>query len=285
MITVTTAALKTNLTTWSAAQRLLGVDASAKPLIEDLIFQASAAVARHCHRAFAREVISETLPGFGDNYLMLTRTPIAGTPSVTHNGEAVTDFTVESRESGMLYRKLGWIWTAALGWNLTERYLARSEDPEFTVAYSTGYLVPDDDVASQGLSATSATKTFSLASGTMPLVTAGDSIVTAGFTTAGNNGTFTVVSRTASTIVVSEALADEAANSDIRTIAVRTLPGDIEKATLETVKAWYVGRQRDPNVVSKSVGDLSITYAQPQNLPSTLPFPAVALLGPWVRLA
>ena len=285
-VSVTTAALKTNLTTVSAAQSLLGLDAAAKPLLEQLVFRASAAIVTHCHRSFARELVTETVPGFGDNFLMLDRTPVAGTPTITQNGEPITDFTVDNADSGLLYRKLGWTWTVGLGWNLTEYTVPRSEDPQFAVVYGAGYLMPDDDVSAQGLIATSASKTFTLSGGTMPLVVAGDRIVTSGFTQSGNNGTFTVVSRTASTIVVSEALTDElTASADIKTIAVRTLPGDIEQACLETVKAWYLGKGRDPGIVSRSVGDLSITYAQPQNLPQTLPFSAIGLLGPWVRMA
>lgn len=43
--------------------------------------------------------------------------------------------------------------------------------------------------------------------------------------------------------------------------AGRTLPPDIEKAVLEQAKSNHLSGQRDPSIVSKRVGDLSITYS------------------------
>lgn len=71
-------------------------------------------------------------------------------------------------------------------------------------------------------------------------------------------------------------------------IAAATLPGDIERAAIQTVKAWYLSR-KEPAVagalVGKSVDDLSLQYAAPtetlgaEHLP-----PAVrGLLGPHRR--
>ncbi len=40
------------------------------------------------------------------------------------------------------------------------------------------------------------------------------------------------------------------------------LPGAVEEACIETVKAWWYRRQRDPTLVSQKTGEQSETYAQ-----------------------
>lgn len=65
----------------------------------------------------------------------------------------------------------------------------------------------------------------------------------------------------------------------------RTLPYDIEQAAAELTKQYYLGRQRDGMVKSKSVGDLSITYADaPTDGGAMMPGHVRALLGPYVRM-
>lgn len=65
----------------------------------------------------------------------------------------------------------------------------------------------------------------------------------------------------------------------------RTLPHDIEKAAIETVKAWYVARDRDPDVVSESVGDVSVDFRSDEQRRQALPGAALQLLTPYRRVA
>lgn len=296
VITVTTRALRTELVTADDVKRLLfdSVATSSGQLdanLADLIRRASAAVQTYCSRPFAREVYSETAPGYGSIELMLSRTPIIRLGTITYRSDPITDASIADALVGTLYRELGWDATPTLGWNITDFEYPNAQQPYFTVAYTAGYLLSGDNLASTAIIVTSSDSSFNLVSSGFPLLSSGDVIDTTGFAQAVNNGRFTVASRTASKITVAETLVGEGstttATSTGTRMFVRTLPGDIEAATLEAIRAWYLGRARDPNVESRSVGDLSVSYrggwgAVPVG---ALPYTAQALLAPWVRSA
>jgi hypothetical protein len=63
----------------------------------------------------------------------------------------------------------------------------------------------------------------------------------------------------------------------------RTLPAAVEQACITTVVAWYKGSARDPRVKMKKVGDLSITYGDPNEDALALPAAARALLSRRVK--
>lgn len=59
----------------------------------------------------------------------------------------------------------------------------------------------------------------------------------------------------------------------------RTLPAVLERACIETVKAWYAGRDRDPSLSGESAGGYHASYAPAKGLPDI----ARDLLLPWRR--
>lgn len=60
----------------------------------------------------------------------------------------------------------------------------------------------------------------------------------------------------------------------------RDLPYDIERACIETVKAWFLSRQRDPNLVDVRVnGTFSAEYTQ-----FGIPVSAAEILKPYIRI-
>jgi len=66
-------------------------------------------------------------------------------------------------------------------------------------------------------------------------------------------------------------------------------PRSLEQATMEVGKAWYLGRNRNPLVQSKSVGDLKIEYGSggrtaTGQVEHKLPGPALALLNDFQRV-
>ncbi len=89
----------------------------------------------------------------------------------------------------------------------------------------------------------------------------------------------------AGALTVTEALTTEPTTDGLRTIAVSTLPADVDQAARETVRSMYVARKRDGDVQSKSVGDLSITYRGTAATAEGLPVECIKRLGPWVRVA
>lgn len=57
------------------------------------------------------------------------------------------------------------------------------------------------------------------------------------------------------------------------------LPGAVEQACLETVKAWYLGRDADPGIASVQVGQLKVSYRnESSEPPGSLPASALGLL-------
>ena len=307
-ITVSTIAASRRLTTRTAVRAELGAalaPATDDALLDTLIDQASGAIRSYCHwDAFGREILTETLPGFGDIHLQLRRTPVVKVSTVTDiNSTIYTDYAVAEPNRGWLYRRAGWSWSAqtfpglgASGSFLDNGYpMARQEEPYFSVAYTAGYILPEQHlVGATTLSADASDDSFNdSASGFPGTLVAGDIVQSSGWANAGNNGLFVVSGTpTAAKIVVSASLTTEAAAVD-KNRTMRFLPpanvrplDDLEKAAIETVKSWYQRRKDDADVVEKQVGQLRIRRSEADNARTLgLPPSAIGLLRPWVRAA
>ena len=288
-ITYRTYPTSTLLTTKRRVKVELGLsltDTSKDELLDDLIAEASASIEGYCGRAFGRAAVTETLPGTGRTRLMITRTPVVTVTSVAYNDSTISssEYVIEDADAGFLYRDDGWYWTVAQDAGaLVPRYVPSLGINDYTVQYTGGYLLPGDDVHAATLTMATSTACLKDSGSNLPLLVAGDRITTAGWTLAANNRTMTVVSRTAAKVVVdSSALSGEASTDLNRTVTVRTLPRDLERACLDTVKTWYQGRTHDQNVVSKRVGDLELTYSATATQ-RTLPSSVQATLGPYRR--
>lgn len=89
-----------------ARELLLGAEVEAAAVL-DLIDKASAAIASHCRRVLAEEVVSETfrIPLPDGHPLILSRTPVTAIASVLEDGIAIlpADRELEA-ESGLLHR-------------------------------------------------------------------------------------------------------------------------------------------------------------------------------------
>jgi hypothetical protein len=145
MLEVVTPAISVLLTMLASVKLDLGIpdsDTSKDATLNDLIRDASDSIQRE-YQFLCRQTYRETLPGYGNAILQLKRTPIVSVSSVTHNSEPITDYTIEDKEAGHLYRRLGWCWTASVGWKMTAYVIPNSEHPDFTVDYVAGYLAAD----------------------------------------------------------------------------------------------------------------------------------------------
>ncbi len=283
-VTVSTFAANRRLTTKDAIKDLLGITVvTDDTLFDDLIDRATDAIKSFTARIFERQAYSETFKGFDTVNITLTHTPIVGTPIITFEGDSVTDFSVENRNAGILYRKRGWVWTVGLAANtFIDQPMPDSEDPtKWLATYPAGYLLPDDDYSAATISVDDTDDSFNDSASAFPLLGADDRIKVSGFSDSANSGTYTVVSRTAAKVIVSESLTTEAAGNQV-TMVVENLPKDIQKATEETVKSWYRQRKGDPSSVRKQVGDLDIEYGD--DGPESLPPKAIWLLQPYVQL-
>jgi uncharacterized phiE125 gp8 family phage protein len=145
-ITVTTPATERDLTTMSAVKDTLNItDDTQDALVEAAIKAASAAIEGYCQRTFAKQTYEETVEGHDHPILMVTNTPIIGTPTVTCEGDPVVDFTVEDAEMGTLYRKVGWLAKAWIGWDVESYRVPGTEVTRYTIEYEAGYTVPGED--------------------------------------------------------------------------------------------------------------------------------------------
>jgi hypothetical protein len=145
MLEVVTPAVSVLLTTLEAVKTDLEIplaDTSKDAILNSLIADASDEIQRE-FQFLCRQTYRETLPGYGSTRLMLSRTPIVSVSSITHNSEPITDYVIENKEAGFLYRRLGWCWTASLGWKITGYVIPNSEDPQFQVEYVAGFLAAD----------------------------------------------------------------------------------------------------------------------------------------------
>ena len=110
MLEVVTPAASVLLTKLADVKADLGIptaDAANDAVLTDIIRDASDEIQRE-FQFFCKQSYRETLPGYGSTILQLKRTPIVSVSLVTHNSEPITDYIIEDKEAGHLYRRLGW---------------------------------------------------------------------------------------------------------------------------------------------------------------------------------
>lgn len=145
MLEVVTPAANKQLTTLEAVKGELGItDTAQDALLSALSDRASDAIVTFCGRPFAQEGYRETVAGYGGTRLLLSRTPVVGVASVLADSEIITDWLLEDAEAGLLFRKRGWQWAPILGWNIVWQPVGGSENLNFTVEYTAGYVLPGD---------------------------------------------------------------------------------------------------------------------------------------------
>lgn len=144
-LTIVTPATNKRLCRLPDVKAELGLtDATQDVLLDRYIDEASDIIQKCIRKVLAKQTYDETVAGYGSNILMLSNTPIVSVTSILINGSPVTDYSVEDAYAGLLYRKVGWEWTAAIGWDIGSFYRPDSEEPLFTVRYVAGFVVPEE---------------------------------------------------------------------------------------------------------------------------------------------
>lgn len=115
--------------------------------LERYINSASAAIASYCNRVFQYEAgIVEKVAGYGSPRLYLSRTPILSISSITLDGSTLNSSDYELDDSAQyLYREDGWIWTASVQSAVRPQKIPFTEDKDFTVTYTGGYITQQQD--------------------------------------------------------------------------------------------------------------------------------------------
>ncbi len=262
-LVVLTAAPTILLETLDHIKEELGItDSSQDGLLTRMLRDASSAIARYCNRSFGAQRYQETLKGSGSQTLGLFASPVLSVTQVLMDTEVVDPnestegYTIEDAEAGALYRPCGWGQTVALlswGWQAySSRYIlpGGTNTLRYTVTYTAGYLLPiqeleafQDDV--RGLDALYDPTAQVVLDATVP-------------PTVPN---------------VPPVLNRPAASAD-----APPLPGDVRRACIDTVRAWWFARQRDPGVGSVRTDDQAVVYNQNATQSAFLPPAAIGKL-------
>jgi hypothetical protein len=236
-------------------------DTSSDDVLYQILRRASDAITRECGRpAFGVAQYQETLKGSGSQTLGLTCVPVLAVSQVLQDQEVISPWSpgtnegylIDDAEAGALFRPEGWgqtVATLSWGWEAYgSRYIlpGGTNTLRYTVTYWAGYLLPpQDDYVPYDPAAQNRLDTAN------PPTTAAVPAL----------------------LNVPSAMADPP-----------RLPGAIEQACLETVKAWWFSRQRDVTVSQQRIGEVSVTYdAALQD--RALPTVALGLLRNYRRVA
>jgi hypothetical protein len=252
------------LTSLATVKDELEIDASDPSRDETLsryIAAASSAIADDLSRVVARQQYRETRAGNGRTELDVYNYPLVGTPTVSLEGSVITDWVVSDVDAGFLYRELTWPWTTNVAGPLDAMGLIPSPGGrrlDLSIDYWAGWLLPDDNRSGNTYSCAASDNSINDSLGTMPLLVPGDLITIGG--SVSNNGTGTVVSRTANKVIVSGlTLTDEAEGAAIAvTLTVSTLPAAIEDYCVYRVTERHHRRGRNPYVTRDQVDGRSV---------------------------
>ena len=144
MLEVLTAASSHDLTTAPAVANEVGTLTPAQQeWVALAISSASSLIEDAANQKFAEQEFKETIEGSGSSKMMLSRTPILGTPTIVSTvNEVIVDFVVESADAGILYRRLGWTQEVSYLRGITYDPLAYETHPGFVITYDAGYYLP-----------------------------------------------------------------------------------------------------------------------------------------------
>jgi hypothetical protein len=149
---VTTAATNKRLVQVATIKTLLGITSTEHDTtLAEIADRASDAIISHCDREFALQTYTETLSGDGSNFLVLRHSPLQSVTSVALRGDTATDFSIDDKEDGILFRELGWQWTIGLSKSLGEAPQPGAELNKWTVIYVAGYDMPGDTSTATGV--------------------------------------------------------------------------------------------------------------------------------------
>ncbi len=133
-----------NLTTLRKVKLAMGItgeDADRDELLNDMIAAASDFVQRYCGRDFARQVVTESLPGKGTPDLILSITPIIDLIGVKFRGQEIEGVKVLDREAGFIQRSSGFTDTS-FPYGTIDLAPSPYHRYSWEVTYEGGYILP-----------------------------------------------------------------------------------------------------------------------------------------------
>lgn len=130
-----------SLTAYKAAAQV--VSTSDDAAIQSHLDRATALIEGYIGYPLKRQVYSERVPGYGSYELQVSRLPLRAIESVSYGEDLFepTGYDISNESAGLIYRELGWPWTAGVEYDLTAHIVPRSELKSFTVVYEAGFCV------------------------------------------------------------------------------------------------------------------------------------------------
>ena len=147
MLTVCTSSTNSQLAQLGDLMTMLGATASSSGM--DLaLTQASDWATRYVGYELRRQVYQETVASYGNQNLMVSRTPILEVQrffNSTSTGEATefqsSEYRVADPDAGFIERDQGYRWTAQEMWNLGSYVKPNSELRPWLLVYEAGYQI------------------------------------------------------------------------------------------------------------------------------------------------
>jgi len=165
MLTIVTAAVESNLSSLEKLKAALyGATATSTgndELLSDYLARASNVIEEYLGYPLMRQVYSETLAGYGDNSLMVSRTPVMAIGELNDGDDLITStgYVIEEPKAGLIRRDEGFPWTAGIGADLSMRPVVGSELRRFTCIYEAGYIL-NGSTSTEGWLTTSTGRTL-----------------------------------------------------------------------------------------------------------------------------
>ncbi len=265
-ISVSTKALNNSLVTLADLKTAIVPGDSDDAFLTKLISRVSSRMEVITRRRFARESITEAINGSGRTDILLSRFPIVNISEIRYNGSAISSSKYKQLGSGILFREVGWTENVMIAEVITISQLNMPGDIDWAFDYTSGFLLSTDDISDSVVIASDSTeKTFTLSTGLWPLLVTDDEVTFTGWTDGaiGNNTTFTIVTRTASVITVSETVVTQAEGQSVSMTAgnrSQRLPDDLEDGCIDSVNTRFAKRSHDGTIKSEKIGDWSTSY-------------------------
>lgn len=144
MLRVCTSSTESALMSLTVYKATLGTTSTADDTnMQYALDRATALIEGYIGYPLKRQVYEETVAGYGSLELQVSRTPLRAIESIFYTADAVdpTSYDIANEGAGVIYRELGWPWTAGVEYDLVPHVVPRSELKSYTVVYEAGYCV------------------------------------------------------------------------------------------------------------------------------------------------
>jgi hypothetical protein len=159
-VPITTPTMQGALTTLERVKEELEIsDSGSDSVLQRLINAASQAIATYTGRRFGfhRQSLTEFVPGYGSDKLMVSLTPVVevdeirfGEPDQPPSVVPAVDYVIDDPEAGFIrLLRSGWVWTGMKAQWIVSHRMPGTERPIFSVDYVGGWVTPkqaEDDI-------------------------------------------------------------------------------------------------------------------------------------------